>query len=490
MTTLADRLRGVIRPGGGGPPKGGPYDGGPYQEGLDEAAPDGRGGRLQAAQDDTAAEVLDGQWRESDGHRFLVVDRTYVPGYRHGSMVLADALPPSDGLWPRLSLLADTACGGNLLFVDLETTGLAGGAGTYAFLVGCAWFAGGTFRVRQFFLSSFAAERVLLEAVRELAETSGTVVTYNGKSFDLPLIETRFALHRMSTPFAGLPHIDMLHPARRMWRSSEEPARHGPANHLRQGYGGPPKRSAEAEAGHYDGSAEAGHNGRPMSAAIDSGSTKVSSSCRLSTLEQTLCGYVREGDVPGFEIPARYFRYVRSGDARPLEAVLEHNRLDLLSLALVTARAAQLLDEGAPGASTAREALGLGRLYERGGMMIDARACFARAADTESEDEGVRAEALRAFAVLSRRMRRFEEAAAAWRRLLDLDLCPQPLVREASEALAVHLEHRLRDPLSARGFALRSLQVDNSAARRQATAYRLARLDRKLGSQSQAVPLF
>jgi len=215
------------------------------------------------------------------------------------------------------------------------------------------------------------------------------------------------------------------------------------------------------------------------------------SSCRLSALEQTLCGYVREGDVPVFEIPARYFRYVHSGDARPLEAVLEHNRLDLLSLALVTARAAQLLHDGAAGTRTPREALGLGRLYERGGMMPDARACFARAADGERGDNAIRADALRAYAVISRRMRLYEEAAAAWRRLLDLPACPQALVREASEALAVHLEHRLRDPLSARGFAVRSLQVDSSTARRQATEYRLARLNRKLSHvESGSAPLF
>ena len=425
MTSLADRLRGVIRPGGGPP-----------------ALRD----KGQPAQPDMAAEILGGQWHESGGQRFLVVDRTYKPGHRHGSMVVADGLPPSDGVWPRLSLLADRSCSGHLLFVDLETTGLAGGAGTYAFLVGCAWFAGGTFRVRQFFLSNFAAERALLEAVRDVADTAGTVVTYNGKSFDLPLIETRFTLHRMPTPFADRPHVDMLHPARRLWRGPDQATERGRA-----------------------------------SSPVETGTMRMPSSCRLNTLEQTLCGYVREGDVPGFEIPARYFRYVHSGDARPLDSVLEHNRLDLLSLALVTARAARLLDEGAAGTQTAREALGLGRLYERGGMTMDARACFVRAADIDSGDDGIRADALRAYAVISRRMRRYEDAAEAWRGVLDLPACPPSLLREASEALAVHLEHRLRDPLSARGFALRSLQVDNSAARRQATVYRLARLARKLG---------
>ena len=363
-------------------------------------------------------------------------------------MSIADGLPPSDGYWPRLSLLANGASISNLLFVDLETTGLAGGAGTYAFLVGCGWFDGGRFRVRQFFLSNFVAEKALLEALVDLARTSGTVVTYNGKSFDLPLVETRLTMHRMETPFAAMPHIDMLHPARRLWRKSEAAGL--------QSYGGMPLR--------------------------DSG-------CRLSALEQSLCGHVREGDVAGFEIPARYFHFVRTGDARPLEAVLEHNRLDLLSLALVTARAAQLLDEGAPSTRTAREALGLGRLYERGGLFIDAWRCFTRAVELDDDEVMTRAEALRAHAVLARRMRRFSDAAASWRRLLDLPGCPQSVAREASEALAVHLEHRLRDYQTARGYAMQSLFSDTSTARKQATLHRVARLDRKIDALPIA-PLF
>jgi uncharacterized protein len=430
MTTLSDRLRGVIRPAKASSDN-------PQRRGASSDAP---------GTHDAIADLLDGQWHERDGQRFLVVDRTYVPGYRHGSMVLADGLPPSDGIWPHLSLLAGagtfapspprTFAPSHLLFVDLETTGIAGGAGTYAFLVGCAWFAGGTFRTRQFFLSNFTAERSVLEAVGDVAATAGTVVTYNGKSFDLPLIETRFALHRLPTPFAGMPHVDMLHPARRMWR---EPA---PAT------------------------------------------------CRLVTLEQQLCGYVREGDVAGFEIPARYFHYVHAGDARPLAAVFEHNRLDLISLALVTARAVQLLDEGAASARTAREALGMGRLYERGGMMPEAKSCFARATELEDGDEELRAEALRAYALVSRRLRQYEDAAAAWRRVLGLPVCPRPIVREASEALAVHLEHRRRDLISARDFTVRLLRVDDSLTRRQAAEYRLARLDRKLECRSQQSALF
>jgi uncharacterized protein YprB with RNaseH-like and TPR domain len=367
------------------------------------------------------ATVLDGEWRQSGPHRFLVVDRSYAPGHRHGSICVADSLPPEEG-WSRLNLLAGAACGANLLFVDLETTGLAGGAGSYAFLVGCGWFERGRFRVQQFLLSSFASERALLAAVKDVASAADGLVTYNGKSFDVPLIETRFALNRLPTPFDGMPHVDMLHHARRLWHAHDD-----------------------------------GH--------------------RLSNLETSLLGHEREGDVPGFEIPSRYFHYVRTGDARPLGAVLEHNRRDLLSLALLTARAAQLLDEGVTAATTAREALGLGRLYERSAMIPDALACYARAVDM---GPCVCAEALYAHAVLLRRMRRYAAAAEAWQRLLELPESSPRLQREAAEALAVHHEHRLRSLRSARRLAMQSLQFEVTTTRRQATEYRLARLDRKL----------
>lgn len=445
MSTLADRLRGVIRPGGT-PGAAGPIPGqdpmwGAPSGGADDA-------RLRANRADPA-DVLGGEWRECRGQQFLVVDRKYSPGYRHGRVAVADSLPPVDGMWPRLPLLAGTTCSGRMIFVDLETTGLAGGAGSYAFLVGCGWFDGAVFRVRQFFLSSFAGERVLLEAVAEAADAAGIVVTYNGKSFDLPLMETRFVLHRMETPFAGMPHVDMIHPARRLWRPDDQEPEDGG-----RGY-----------------------------------AVRPGADCRLTTLEATLCGHQREGDVPGFEIPSRYFHFVRSGDARALEAVLEHNRLDLLALALLTARASQLLEDGPDAASTAREALGMGRLYERAGLDDDARAAYARAAHLPVADSATRAEALRGYAVLSRRARRFDEAASAWRGILDLRGCPENMKREASEALAVHHEHRVRDLRAAQSFALQSMALNASRTRREAVAHRLARLNRKLGDEAGASPM-
>jgi uncharacterized protein YprB with RNaseH-like and TPR domain len=406
----------------------------PYDDEIERRR--GAAGPVQA-DPASASEILGGDLRDG----YMVVDRRYPPGHRHGRVSVADSLPSSDSPWNALGLLLDgSAPGGRLVFVDLETTGLAGGAGTCAFLVGCGWFDGASFRVRQLFLSAYAGERALLDALREVAGDAATIVSYNGKSFDLPLIETRFLFHRMETPFAGIPHIDMLHPARRLWRADDD----------------------------------------------DTGTT----ACRLTNIEATQLGYVREDDVPGFEIPARYFHYVRTGDARPLCGVLEHNRLDILSLAMVTARAAQLIEDGPAAARTAREALGLGRLYERAARNDEAREAFSRAAAMTPADPATRAEALRACAVLARRARQYEESAAAWRRLLDIRRCPPRLAREAAEALAVHHEHRLRDLEAARRFALDSLQFNGSRTRTAAVQHRLARIDRKLGGQAASAPLF
>jgi uncharacterized protein YprB with RNaseH-like and TPR domain len=505
MSALADRLRDLVRPRGDGTAGG--------------AAPPADGRHVPAASRearDGAADVLGGEWQEAGAHRFLVVDRIYRPGHRHGGVVLADALPPADAPWPGLSLLAggtpprgdDGAGGARVLFVDLETTGLAGGAGTCAFLVGCAWFDGGILRVRQLFLASAGAEPALLATVADLAAAAGMVVTYNGKSFDLPLIETRFLYHRMETPFAGMPHLDLLHPARRLWRSERHHEGYGrghEGHEGHEGYGGHEGheghegygRGHDGHEGHEGyGRGHEGHEGHEGYGRGHEGH-EGQGGCRLTTIERRLCGFVREGDVPGFEIPSRYFEYVRTGNPRPLAAVFEHNRLDLVSLALLTARAARLVEEGAEGTRTLQEALGLGRLYERAGRLDEALACYRRAAGTSASGGPPQppagpaaAAALRAYAVLSRRLRRHEEAAAAWRRLLELRSCPPQLAREAAQALAVHHEHRLRDPYTARALARRSLAQPAGPAWRQAIQHRIARLDRKIGIRGGPEPMF
>lgn len=338
---------------------------------------------------------------------------------------------------------------GPLLFFDLETTGLSGGAGTLAFLVGCGFFDADGFHTRQLFLSGYEAERELLDALAALTGRFNGLVTFNGRTFDVPLIETRYLFHRLESPFAAMPHFDMLHPARRLWR--------------RRSIGQPSHRDRWSD-------------GRPGDGA----------SCALGALEEAILGVQRFDDVPGSEIPSRYFNYLRTGDLTPLAAVFEHNRLDLLSLAALTAIAAQMADEGPSGAASPHEALAMGHIYGRLGRGSDADACFSRAAglgdapwDPRSVDRDIRADALRHLALERRRQRRYEDAAEAWTRLLDSGAGPA-VTREAHRALAIHHEHRVRDLEAARRFALEALEAEDDAAERASLQHRLSRLDRKL----------
>jgi uncharacterized protein YprB with RNaseH-like and TPR domain len=165
----------------------------------------------------------------------------------------------------------------DVLFLDTETTGLAGGTGTHAFLVGIGFFDGAGLTLRQYFMRSPAEEIALLEELRHLIQGCRLLVTFNGKSFDWPLLDTRFLIHGYRLSFT-FDHLDLLHPARRIWKHRL-------------------------------------------------------SSCSLTSLEQGVFGAWRNGDVPGYLIPQLYFDYLRDGDARRLSPVFSHNREDIVTLA-------------------------------------------------------------------------------------------------------------------------------------------------------------
>jgi uncharacterized protein YprB with RNaseH-like and TPR domain len=433
---LTSRLRSIVRSPGSRPELRYEPDTGRYEATIDV---------------DRVADELGGRPLATAFGRAVVVDRRYESDRVHGDIRIGDC-EFDDGECLRLlddALAPPDGAGSKILFVDLETTGLSGGAGTIAFLVGCAWFDLGALQVRQFLLTSYAAERALLAAVAECFDEAALLVTYNGKTFDVPVMETRWLFHRMEMPLDGVRHFDMLHPARRLWR----------------------ERADGASAG-GDGDGDAG--------------------CRLATLERVLFGVRRAGDVPGMEIPSRYFRFLRSGNAAPLEPVLEHNRLDLVSLAAVTAHAARLVAQGSDACRDSVEALALGRVYERAGAGDRAIACYARAAGDRHAAIEVRGEALYRMGLRHRRERRFAEAASVWRELWDLDGGSRPLMVElrrfAAEALAIHHEHRARDLESARGLARLALEeadAGNLHVKAQATRHRLSRLDRKLARKSE-----
>lgn len=398
------------------------------------------------------ADALGGALHDAGGATCVVVEREYPGHGRHGYDRIGECARLAGALVGHLGLLAGREtppARAPLLFFDLETTGLSGGAGTHAFLVGCGCFDGDVFRTRQFFLTSYAAEPGLLRSVADRLEKAGTLVTFNGKTFDLPVIETRFLFHRLAVPGRDLPHLDMLHPARRMWRS----ARAGTADDA---------MTADAEA-----------DGAPR--------------CTLGALEQAVLGVRRTGDVPGSEVPARYFHYVRTGQAGPLEPVFEHNRLDLLSLAGLTVRALRLVDGGVAAARSGRECLALGRLYERVGRRDEAATCYDAAAGWptggSAEAQSVRIEARRHLAAICRRARRHADAAALWEALIEDGACPPAVAREAAEALAIHHEHRSRNLAAAHAYAQRCLRQAEPQARQDARR-RLARVERKLAGGS------
>ena len=435
MSVLADRIRGIVKPGVSQPtwcpPSGGPEVRlRPSFDRLRTAlsvveGPDATG--CETATRDIAA-VLGGNWQERSGTPCFLVERRFAPSARHGSDRVGELAAWVDAGAGEAPLLAGGApARAPFIFFDLETTGLNGGAGTQVFLIGCARFDGDRgFVTKQFLMTRHADERPLLDLVAAELTNAGALVSFNGKSFDAPMLETRYLFHRLAWPGDGVPHVDALHPARRFW----------PGN------------------------------------------------CSLVALERQMLGARRVGDVPQAEIPERYFHFVRTGDPRPLAAVLEHNRLDLLTLAALAARMLRLVRVGIEAARDAREVYALGTTYARAGLDGRARECFERAVALSPAPSGafdpVRLESLRALALAWRRLRQYDEAATCWRQVVDARGCPAPLRREAAEALAIHHEHRVRDLNAAKDFALLSLMEEARPSWTQAVQHRLARLDRKM----------
>ena len=480
MSSLADRIRAIVAPRvAGAVPGGGPGD---LAQGVSAASTAG----LKASAASTIVNLgatLGGEWRGG----VFVVDRRRDPAALHGRErigALADRLDRAAGEAPLFT--GGSPARPPFVFFDLETTGLSGGAGTLAFLVGCAWFdADGAFVTRQFLLARHADERPLLEAVAAELARAGALVSFNGKSFDAPLLEGRYLFHRLAWRGRELPHVDVLHPARRFWKSRESSSKG-----LRYASSG---ERGRGDAGLGNGgdlfvarpaTGESVMVAQPFRAASGEG-------CSLQALERQLIGLRRVGDVAGFEIPARYFQFIRSGDAAPLEAILEHNRLDLLTLAALTARLLHMTRSG-PGAITdPREAAALGHVYARGGLDARARESYRRAIERCRSPRGaydpIRIDALRALALTCRRARQHDEAAGCWRELAEMRGCPAPIQREAAEALAIHHEHRVKDLASAKRFTLGGLATLTDGPQpslAEAMRHRLARIERKINGSA------
>lgn len=381
-------------------------------------------------------EVLGGSVMENEEGQFLLVESRHPIGSRHGHVPLARPAhldPDTIALLGRDATLGLVDLEG-FAFVDTETTGLAGGAGTYVFLVGVGFFEGEEFRVRQFFMRDYNEEKALLAGLAELLSRFSGVISFNGKAFDLPLMETRFVLARRRFPLDQAPHWDLLHSARRLW-----------GLHLE--------------------------------------------SCSLGSLENHILGVHRTDDVPSFLVPSVYFDYLRFGATHRLEGVFLHNRLDILSLATLTARMCELISD--PLSDSDRlpaELLGLGRLYLARGERQRAAPLIERAIE-HGLPPTLYAAALRELSFIHKREREWELAERLWRQFADSEPARLfPLVE-----LAKYYEHRIKDFVRAEEATRGAMAVversrrDGGWRRRRMAEleHRLARLMRKRGRASE-----
>jgi uncharacterized protein YprB with RNaseH-like and TPR domain len=368
--------------------------------------------------------VLDGELLDTGEGSILVVRREYALSHRHGGGPLAEALDTPLPLLARLARVeGEVGDAEGLLFLDTETTGLAGGTGTYAFLVGVAMVQGARIAVHQYFMRDFDDEPALLAALEPLLSRASAVVTFNGAGFDLPLLETRFVLARRRWPSA-LPHLDLLRPARRVW-------------------------------------------------------TGWLTDCRLSTLESAVLGHTREDDVPGAFIPLIYFDYLRSRRAAPLRRVFEHNRADVLTLVALVGWFGRALAEGA--GLCPEELAGLGRLWEPVDLER-ALGCYRAALAGGLPGPIARWARLR-LAWWEKRAARWDAARTLWEAARDHEVFdPRPW-----EELAKYHEHRARDLTAARTIVEDALGLARAAGAAsrvlEAFAYRLERLNRRLARE-------
>src|SRR3990172_4911481 len=200
--------------------------------------------------------------QETEAGNVWVAEARWPLGYRHGHLALGQALEVGEAALARLAPGLEPADLERAAFVDVETTGLAGGTGTLAFMVGVATFEDAGLCLRQFFLADLSGEEAMLTAVAQALDGCRTVVSFNGRSFDVPLLESRFIMTRLRPPFERLAHVDLLLAARRLY-------------------------------------------GRRLE------------SCRLSALEEAVLGVHRQRDIPGWAGPRLYFDYLRHGAPQP-----------------------------------------------------------------------------------------------------------------------------------------------------------------------------
>ncbi len=370
------------------------------------------------------ADILSGSEIENEHGLFFLTEKIFGGSSLHGHRNLRDALDFDTTV---AGMLANNPRIGEFtsedaLFLDTETTGLSGGTGTMAFLIGLGWFEEGAFHVHQILARDFGEEKAALTYLQQMAARKKFLVTFNGKAFDVNLLTTRFILNRMQSELAALPHLDLLHPSRRILGHRLE-------------------------------------------------------NCRLVTLEEQILGVTREGDIPGWEIPQRYFDWLKRRDPRLLAGIFEHNRLDVISMATLTAHLVEILGAQAMAKYThADDYLAAARLHLKQANALGAQKILDIFQDDSCSEFSISSK--KKLAQLCKRTGRLDEAVRIWRQMAACE----PLEFYAISELAKYLEHRARDYEQARTLIENAFQKDNTFTddERTSLSHRLQRLDGKL----------
>ena len=372
-------------------------------------------------------EILKGCEIENEHGRFFLASDIMSGTSRHGHRNIREAFDfdmTAAGMLANNPILGDYTSS-DALFLDTETTGLAGGTGTMAFLIGLGWFEEGHFQVRQILARDFGEEKAALTYLREITAQKKFLVTFNGKAFDVNLLSTRFIMNRMPGCLAELPHLDLLHPSRRILGHRLE-------------------------------------------------------NCRLATLEEEVLGVRREGDIPGWEIPQRYFDWLRRRDPRLLAGIFEHNRLDVISMATLTAHLIDVLTAHALAQYTHEDDyLAAARLLLKRANAEGVQKILDIFHDDTCQDFSLQSQ--KKLAQLYKRTGRINEAAHIWQQMAACE----PFEFYAISEMAKFLEHHQRDNLQARDTVEKALAGKNlfSDEERESLSHRLKRLSKRLHVQ-------
>ena len=348
-------------------------------------------------------DLIPGELQTNRLGSFFLHSESHAAGDAHGVHRLGDLLGYVPTVLARLARddRLSSVDPARIAFIDTETTGLAGGTGTYVFLVGVGAFDSGSFTIRQFFMRDYHEEPAQLHALGELLDGFEAVVSFNGQQFDMPLLDTRFVMTRQPPRLSGAPHLDLLPTARTFWRHRLE-------------------------------------------------------SCALSSLEAEVLGVQREHqDVAGWLIPSMYVDYTRTGDAHEMPRIFYHNAQDILSLVSLAAHQCALLTSPLPptGDVPGEDLYGLGRFLQDQGEESRAEAAYALAARA-SRLPGVREAAMRDLAFLLKRQERRSEALTWWQ-----ELAEGAGAVYACEELAKHYEWRDGDPAQALAWTERAMAL-------------------------------